>query len=402
MRDWVLGVMMAKSVPAIVEGSVLAWARVASGMSVEDAGQSLHAKPESVAAWESGIGHPSMAQLRKMAIVYKRALSDFYLPAPPTEDPLPHDFRRQPGEVALRYSRSLRYQLRMAKQRRDLALDLAHEMDNELPVLAGNLSVAEDAETAGEKLRGFLRITVNQQRQWRDPRVAYNAWRAAIEYAGVLVFQAIGIPTTEMLGFTLAERPLPVIGVNRKLRPNGRVFTLLHESVHIFLEQSSICDIEEGVPRPPAEQRVEIFCNAVAGSALVPLGDLLQEPIVRVHPPRPRDWGGDELAALARSFSVSDQVILRRLLTAGRTSQEFYRAKHAAWGGLMSDVSPPDPDAEIRRNIPQEVISDLGRPFTRLVVNSYENSYTSLSDVTRYLGLRAEKVAKLQELLARR
>ena len=342
------------------------------------------------------------AQLRKMATAYKRVLSDFNLPSPPEEHALPHDFRRLSGQVALHYSRALRYQLRMAKQRRELAIDLAAELDQDLPILAGKLVLGEEPEQAGAKLRGFLRVTLDQQRGWRDPRLAYNAWRSAVERAGVLVFQAVGIPTSEMLGFALGERPLPVIGVNRKLRPNGRTFTLLHETVHVYLEQSSICDIEEGALRPPAEQKVEVFCNAVAAAALVPFESLLKETIVRAHPPRPRDWSGDELAALARTYSVSEQVILRRLLTVGRTSQDFYSAKHAAWGGLMADVTRADPDAEIKRNMPQEVLSDLGKPFTQLVVSSYQSSYTSLSDVTRYLGLKAEKVAKLQELLAGR
>ena len=59
-----------------------------------------------------------MAQLRRMAAAYRRLLSDFYLPRPPEDDPLPHDFRRLPGEVAFRYSKALRYQLRQARQRR--------------------------------------------------------------------------------------------------------------------------------------------------------------------------------------------------------------------------------------------------------------------------------------------
>jgi len=204
-----------------------------------------------------------------------------------------------------------------------------------------------------------------------------------------------------MLGFTLSERPLPVIGVNRKLRPNGRTFTLLHESVHVFLEKTGLCDIEEAVLRPPEEQSTEVFCNAVGAAALVPFDALLMQPLVYPHPARPRDWSSDELAALAREFSVSEEVILRRLLTAGRTSQGFYMAKRAAWGHLMDDTSPPDPDAEIRRNIPQEVVSNLGKPFTRLVVDSYLNSFTSLSDVSRYLGLRAAQLPKVQELLTR-
>ena len=53
-------------------------------------------------AWEDGEAHPSMAQLRRMAAAYRRLLSDFYLPRPPEDDPLPHDFRRLPGEVAFR------------------------------------------------------------------------------------------------------------------------------------------------------------------------------------------------------------------------------------------------------------------------------------------------------------
>jgi Zn-dependent peptidase ImmA (M78 family) len=262
--------------------------------------------------------------------------------------------------------------------------------------------VSDDPERAGAELRKLLRVTVDMQRTWRDPRVSYNAWRARIESAGILVFQATGIATGEVLGFSLSERPLPVIGVNRKLAPNGRTFTLLHECVHVFLERSSICDIEESVLRPPEEQRPEVFCNAVAAAALVPHDALLGQNLVAQHPARSRDWSDDELGALARVFSVSHEVILRRLLTAGRATQGFYAARRAFWGSLFdAPARLTEPDTDYKRNMPQEIISDLGRPFTRLVVESYLNSYTSLSDVSRYLGLRADKVAKVRELLAR-
>ena len=107
---------MARSTEAIVEPSILTWARATAGLSIEEAANSLQTKPEKVQAWEEGEESPSMAQLRKMATAYKRILSDFYLPAAPREEPLPHDFRRLPGEVALHYSRALRYQLRLARQ----------------------------------------------------------------------------------------------------------------------------------------------------------------------------------------------------------------------------------------------------------------------------------------------
>lgn len=393
---------MARSNETVVDPAILQWARSTSGLSVEEAAARIPTKPEKVSGWETGDGVPSMAQLRKMAGIYKRLLSDFYLPAVPQEEPLPHDFRRLPGEVALRYSRALRVQLRQAGQRRQLALDLVADLDTELPVIAGRLRMGDDPETVGAELRRLLNVSLQEQRGWRDPRQSYNGWRAAAERAGILVFQAAGIAPAEMLGFSLSRRPLPVIGVNRKLRPNGRTFTLLHECVHVFLEQSSLCDIEEGALRPPEEQRVEVFCNAVAGAMLVPFDALLNEPLVRQHPARPRDWSADELSSLGRVFGVSDEVVLRRLLTAGRTSSAFYAARRQAWGGLMSDTAPVDPDVEMRRNMPQEVVSDLGRPFTRIVVDSYLGSFTSLSDVSRYLGLRAGLIPKVQELLVGR
>lgn len=393
---------MARSSETVVDPAILVWARSTSGLSIEEAAARIPTKPERVADWENGEGAPSMAQLRKMAAIYKRLLSDFFLPAVPREEPLPHDFRRLPGEVALRYSRALRVQLRLAGQRRQLALDLLSDLDTGLPAIAGRLQMGGDPETAGGELRRLLHVSMQEQRTWRDARVSYNGWRGAAERAGILVFQTAGINPSEMLGFALPGRPLPVIGVNRKLRPNGRTFTLLHECVHVFLEQSSICDIDEGMLRPPEEQRVEVFCNAVAGAALVPFDELLNEPLVRMHPARPRDWSGEELAALSRTFGVSEEVVLRRLLTAGRTSSGFYAARRQVWGALINDVSETDPDADFKRNMPQEVVSDLGRPFTRLVVDSYLNSFTSLSDVSRYLGLRAGQVPKVQELLVAR
>lgn len=391
---------MARSTEAIVEPAVLAWARATAGLSVDEAASKLQTKPENVQAWEDGENHPSMAQLRKMAITYRRLLSDFYVAEPPPENPLPHDFRRLPGEVALNYSRALRIQLRLATQRRELALGFAAELEADFPRFTERLPIGGNTEEVGQKLREFLGVVLATQRTWRDPRSSYNGWRSAIERKGILVFQVAGVSTREMLGFTLPERPLPVIGVNRKLAPNGRTFSLLHECVHVFLEQSSICDIEEGERRPPEEQRIEVFCNAVAGAALVPMDALLAEALVRIHPARPRDWSSDELASLARNFGVSQFVVLRRLLTAGRTSQGFYMSRSAQWGSLFDATPQIDPDAEFRRNMPQEVVSDLGRPFTRLVVESYLNSFTSLSDVSRHLGLRASQVGKVEELLA--
>ena len=265
---------------ALVEPSVLRWARETAGLLPEEAAHRLQTTDKRIELWESGGKRPSMSQLRKMAAVYKRLLSDFYLPEPPPENPLPHDFRRLPSDGVFHYSRPLRYQLRLGQQRRALALDLAAEQEmsfSDLPLF----QIAGDTEALGGQVREFLHVSLAEQRTWREPRKSYNAWRSKIEAADVLVFQVTGVEPAEMLGFSFTEQPLPVIGVNRKLAPNGRTFTLLHEFAHILLRQSSLCDIEEDFLRPPQEQRTEIFCNAVAAAALVPREALLSEPSCR-------------------------------------------------------------------------------------------------------------------------
>jgi Zn-dependent peptidase ImmA (M78 family)/transcriptional regulator with XRE-family HTH domain len=381
---------------AMVEGRILKWARETAGLTPEEAARSLQVKDEKVLAWEHGNKRPSMPQLRKMAAVYKRQLSDFYLPAPPDEAPLPHDFRRLPGDGVFQYGRALRYQLRQARQRRALALDLAAEQDvgwQSLPVI----QIADATEGLGGQVRELLRVTIADQRTWRDPRKSYNAWRAHVEAAGVLVFQVTGVQPTEMLGFSLTEQPLPIIGINRKLAPNGRTFTLLHEFVHVLLRQSSLCDIEEGFIRPPQEEKTEIVCNAVAAAALVPRDALLSDPLVSPHT-KARDWSEDELISIARNFGVSTHVILRRLLTVGRTTQAFYASRAAVWR-VFEPAPVKDEVEEFKRNMPQEVVSDLGRPFVSLILEGYLSSNLSLSDTSRYLGLRAGQVEKVRELV---
>ena len=148
---------MAKRIQAFVEPAVLLWARETAGYSVEEVADRLRKEPEIVSAWEEGSERPLMGQLRRLADLYKRSLSDFYLPRPPKDRPLPHDFRRAPGEVALVYSPALRRQLRLAQERRDLAFSLYEELDELPPTFSERVSASADPEAVGTRVREILR-----------------------------------------------------------------------------------------------------------------------------------------------------------------------------------------------------------------------------------------------------
>ncbi len=65
------------------------------------------------------------------------------------------------------------------------------------------------------------------------------------------------------------SEPYPVIGINGKDPTDRKVFTLLHEVVHLTLRQSAITDAADGAADDDHEV-IEIFCNAVAAEVLMP------------------------------------------------------------------------------------------------------------------------------------
>jgi transcriptional regulator with XRE-family HTH domain len=244
-------------VRAKVKPELLRWGRTSAGFSLEEAAAKVPVDPERLAAWEEPDGHerPTMNQLRTLAKAYRRPISVFYLSKVPQELGLPHDFRRLPGEVALVYSPAVRFEIRAAYQRREIALSLLEELEQQAPRFTARIKMGDDPEAVAMGAREMLGVSYAVQTRWRDERKAYNGWRNAIEAAGVLVFQAVGVRTDEMRGFSIAEEVLPVIAVNKKDRPNGRTFSLLHEFTHLLLHESGLCDFEDEALRPPKKPR---------------------------------------------------------------------------------------------------------------------------------------------------
>jgi Zn-dependent peptidase ImmA (M78 family)/transcriptional regulator with XRE-family HTH domain len=317
---------MAKRVEALIKPELLVWARDSAGLSQDAVANKLHVTPEKLDAWEKGEKRPTVKQLRKLGQIYRRPLAVFYLQEKPIDFQPLHDFRRIDGLLSLKNTAQLNFEIRRAVFRRQAALALLEDLNEKPPALHPKINIPDDPETVGFKIRGLLGLSLEEQLQWSTDYEAFNWWRAAIEHDGVLVFQCSGIKTEEMRGFSITLFPLPVIGLNIKDTPRGRIFSLLHEFTHIMIGESGICDIQEESQRRPAEQEFEVFCNHVAGAALVPKEYLLSERIVATKSDI-EAWTDNELAVLSRKFNVSREVILRRLLINRRTTEGFYRFK---------------------------------------------------------------------------
>lgn len=385
-----------RRVEAAVKPELLVWARESAGLEIEETARKIKVKTERLENWETGEKRPTINQLRNLGKVYKRPIAVFFLSKPPKKFQAMHDFRRLPGEAAGFASPQLRLEIRRARYRREVALELFRLRGESAPTIDLRAQLTEDPEVVAERAREGLGVSYEMQTAFRTGYDALNGWRAALEDLGLLVFQARNVDIAEMRGFSIGKELLPAIVANIKDRPRGRVFTLLHEFVHLMLHEEGLCDLSEHSSVPPEERRVEVFCNHVAGAILMPQEFLLKEDVVRQHG-RTLTWSNEELMALSKRYQVSQESLLRRLLVVGRTTQTFYQAKRKEFleayrkyeekPGRDGGFAPPDKLA----------VAAAGQGFVRLVLDSYYNERITASDLSDFLGVRLKHLSKIEE-----
>jgi Zn-dependent peptidase ImmA (M78 family) len=315
-----------------------------------------------------------------------------------------HDFRRLPDIGPRQFSPELTLEIRRAQQRRELALEMLAESGGGVPQFTLETTIAADVEAVGKTIRQALRISFAQQTAWKgDVLAAFRAWRLRIEQLGVLVFQATRIERDEASGFAYWADQLPFMVVNQKDAYSRRIFSLLHELAHLMLHQSGVSDLDVDAPRPNDDARVEAFCNRVAAATLMPRDDFLAEHSIAERGSGTHEWPDAVIKALADTYSVSREAIVRRLLTFGRATETFYKGKRAQYGRefrLRLEAQKAQNEGKpIPRNMPRETIASLGRPLVSLILMNYHQDRLTLSEVSGYLGVKTRHLPAIEQQL---
>ena len=187
--------------------------------------------------------------------------------------------------------------------------------------------------------------------------------------------------------------------VNRKDVYPRRTFSLLHELAHLMLRQSGVSEVNVDAPRPAADAQIEVFCNHVAAATLMPRVAFLAEPLVAQRPGI-QDWSDDAIEVLSLTYNTSREGIVRRLLTFGRVTPEFYNGKRAQYAAEFRAQRQREREARgndgIPRNMPRETIADFGRPFVRAVIENYHQDRITLSEVSGYLGVKVRHIPVIE------
>ncbi|HMJ64849.1 MAG TPA: XRE family transcriptional regulator [Candidatus Binatia bacterium] len=383
---------MPRSIPALVKPALLIWARDRAGLPLEEAASKAGIESEQLRRWERGHDRPSISQLRKLGQIYKRPLAVFFLSEPPQGFDPQSEFRRLPGLTPQTESPALRLALRTALFRREAARELYERLNEPITECRVAANPNEDEELVGERVREALGITWEAQLNWpvQPPHYfALNTWRSAVERQGVLVFQTGDVELTEMRGTSIPHGPLPAILLNNNDAPLGRVFTIIHEFVHILLANGGHRTSAMEGRWLPEDRLLERVSNRFAAAALMPKREFLAE--ASNHPAA---FAGDDegLKRFANRIKVSPEAILRRLLSLHRVSPSTYRQKRQAWqrrSWYSPSLTAGGPSIQVRR------VAEIGRPFIALVLEGYQRNAVSSSDVADYLGVQLKYVDRI-------
>lgn len=385
---------MAKSIPAIVTPEVLQWARGLDRITLDEIAQKLKVEVAKVEAWENGSEYPTLLQAKNLAKQYRVPFAYFYLPDTPqkTKRLEKVDYRTFGNWGVGGMSRELRWFLRDIEDRRDTMIELYEEA--EIAPVPFTLNISPDtAEVVfATQIRNFLSLTDQVQIKLRKPETALSYCISKLEEQDFLIFQAAKIQPEEMRGLSIAYEAFPIIALNRKDEPSARLFTLLHELVHILSRTSGICN-DMSQDKTQLSQ-MELFCNKIAGLTLVPTMQLKGNKNIFLI----KQYGLDDtyVNALAKDFAVSREVVLHRLWDIGiigrttyfdtlnRYSEEYIAYKNRKkLGGFL----PPALDKG----------TQVGKLYTKTVLTAYHTDKLSPREASNYLlGLRVKHFGSIE------
>jgi Zn-dependent peptidase ImmA (M78 family) len=383
---------MARTPPAPVAPALLTWARESIGLSLDEAARRQTVTPDRLTGWELGEDAPTVAQLRKAANVYRRPLAVFFLTEPPRDFQALKDFRRPRSAAEREWSTGLRLAVRRAHEQQEVVAEL-RELTGARTLRRPKVSIPPTEPRAfAEVARDLLGISLGTQYEWRDEYRALNSWIAGLETTGLFVLQASGIHPNEMQGFSITEGGAPIVVLNAADPVRRRIFTALHEFVHVLLNTAGVCDLHDRRRPRSEEERTELLCNEVAGAILMPADAMLGEPVVAA-----KDDGhftNQEISLLAERYKVSREAAVRRLVSLGKTTWDFYWAKRAEYErGYKPRTLEED---RFGPTYTRRKVRDLGRGYVRMVLGSYHDGRITTLDAANYLEVNLKHLPEIE------
>jgi len=372
---------------------IIQWARERVNLSLEDLALKMKRDPDELRMWENGERSPSYTALEDLAYRhFKVPLAIFFFTEPPEVDDPVGTFRRLPEYEMERFSSDTIQKIHLAQAYQDSLEDLFMDSEPERMIQQDLNPKKYSLEALAEKTRKYIGITSSQQFSFRSNDQAFKAWRHALENAGIFTFKD-SFKDLFFSGFCLIHERYPIIMVNNSNSFTRQIFTLIHELAHILYGVNGVTDIDESYFKflTNHERRIEILCNRFAAEVLVP-AKWFQSEI-----PFFEEEGNEAIPELANKYSVSREVILRRLLELNQIDDAFYSAQATEWNKdylrSKKDVSGG--------NWYLTKMAYLGEGYVKSAFQNYQKGKFDKATLASHLNVKAKNLEKFESYIWR-
>lgn len=326
-------------------------------------------------------------QLRRIATYFGRGVLFFLEPSAAEPSKVYTAQFRTLTNQKPQLSTKLKQIIQRAERQRSIYLSLLEDLDDEdRPQFLPPKIRGRDPQDAAVTARKWLGI---------EKQRTFDEYRAAVEARYLLVFRSNGyngkwqIPKDNpILGFSIYDVTCPLIVVKKQAPETRQTFTLMHELGHILLHKTSSIDDESDLH---SHQGYEREANAFAGCLLVPDGHLAT--VRDAERPGEVSLYDEWLEPQRTAWGVSGEVILRRLMDAGRLSEALYRA-YRKW--RSASICPQDESGNrmYRHREPKHIFGDK---FVRTVFDALNAKQITLARASDYLdGLKITDLHQLE------
>jgi len=335
-------------------------------------------------AWKTGEKQPTLRQLEDMSKKTHIPFGYFLLQTPPKEVFPLIEYRTVGSTKRKNPSRELIDVLDQMAAIQDWMRDeLQADGMDKLPFVE-SFGLHTATIQIAQSIRHILELKTNWYSTGKTAGDNFNLFRERLTNCGVLVFTGgkVGSNThrplniNEFRAFTQVDPYAPLIFINTTDAPNGRLFSLLHETAHLWLGENSLFNHPDW-----SRENVSLLeqkCNAVAAELLVPIDDFRStwDSSVPVE---------EMVERASHYFRCSEAVILRRAYDNGKIQRDLYMKLMAVqkqhWKNARANK-----EKSSGGDFYNTLLSNLDRRFLSALERSVVQGTTQDTDAYRLTG----------------
>ena len=350
---------------------------------------------EKITMWEDETSDklPTINQAKKLALCYRVPFAGFYMNSSDINlSHLPRIINKRTMLGAVMDDSAVNLALLDLINERDFYVETKENLRETVPVFDLHIPDTFPTTEWARIIREYFDIKLFEQFKCNSRRKFYLYLREKIESKGIFIqgFQKVDVMT--LRGVAIVDDSMPIIGINDDDRYPAKTFSILHEVVHIIKRTSSICN---DMFTSNSWDNEEVFCNAVAGELLVPRNALFsvaekysQYTIVDVD-------------AMAKKFSVSSEVIARRLYDTGKCEKAWYEQISDELKQKYDDERESRREAVKmglidgpKRNMSREAVDRTSTSLCEVLIRGYSEGIFDKADISAHVGIGQKHINK--------